>query len=125
MNWNGSSWAKCGRLAWLRRLSRAARGVGTRTYRARAPERRDHSSVCLMAWRERHWSIGMLLMPYIRGFLIGVLLGFLALYVEDHVKPGREASAGEPQKIANSDVAAQRLRSSLGTIKEEVHEATR
>jgi hypothetical protein len=63
--------------------------------------------------------------PYVRGFLIGVLLAILALYIEDHIKPGRETLAGEPQKIANSDVAEQRLRSSLGTIKEEVHEATR
>ena len=61
-------------------------------------------------------------MPYVRGFLIGVLLAILALHIEDHIKPGRETLAGEPQKIANSDVA---VRSSLGTIKEEVHEATR
>jgi len=44
-----------------------------------------------------------------------VFLAILALYVEDHVKPGRETLAGEPQKIANSDVAAQRPGSSLGT----------
>jgi hypothetical protein len=66
----------------------------------------------------------MLLIPYVRGFLIGVFLAILALYVEDHVNPGRETLAGEPQKIADSDVAAQRLSSSPGTIKEK-HEATR
>ena len=53
------------------------------------------------------------------------LLAILALYVEGYIRSERETSAGEPQKIANSDVAAQKLRSSLGTIKEEVHEATR
>jgi hypothetical protein len=72
----------------------------------------------MTAWREHHWSIGMLLIPFVRGFLIGVFLAILALYVEDHVKPGRETLAGEPQKIANSDVAAQRLGFSLSTIKE-------
>jgi hypothetical protein len=56
---------------------------------------------------------------------IGVFLAILALYVEDHVNPGRETLAGEPQKIANSDVAAQRVSSSIGTVKQEGHEATR
>ena len=64
-------------------------------------------------------------MPYVRGFLVGVLLAILALYVEGYIRSEHETSAGEPQKIANSDVTAQRLRSPLGTIKEEVHEATR
>jgi hypothetical protein len=64
-------------------------------------------------------------MPYLAGLLTGVLLTILAVFVIDHVKPGGETLAGEPQKIVNWDVAAQRLRSSLGTIKEEVHEATR
>ena len=58
--------------------------------------------------------------PYVRGFLVDVLLAILALYVEGYIRSERETSAGEP-----SDVAAQKLRSSLGTIKEEVHEATR
>jgi hypothetical protein len=71
---------------------------------------------------EHHWSIGMLLTAYVRGFLIGMLLATLALYLEDHVRPAREI-AGEPQKIADSDLAAQRL-ASLGTIKEKL-EATR
>jgi hypothetical protein len=63
-------------------------------------------------------------MPYLAGLLTGVLLTILAVFVIDHVKAGGERSAGEPQKIVNWDVAAQRLGSSLGTIKEEVHEAT-
>jgi len=54
-----------------------------------------------------------------------VLLTILAVFVIDHVRAGGGTSAGEPQKIVNWDVAEQRLRSSLGTLKEEVHEATR
>ena len=61
-----------------------------------------------------------------------MLLAILALYVEGYIRSERETSAGEPQKIANSDVAAQKLRSSITTMKEEarevrqdVHEATR
>ena len=62
--------------------------------------------------------------PYVRGFLVGVLLAILALYVEGYLRSERETSAGEPQKIANSYMTAQKLRSPLGTIKEEVHEPT-
>jgi hypothetical protein len=64
-------------------------------------------------------------MPYLAGVLTGVLLTILAVFVIDHVKAEGETSASEPQKIVNWDVAEQRLRSSLGTLKEEVHEATR
>ena len=64
-------------------------------------------------------------MPYLAGVLTGVLLTILAVFVTDHVRAGGGTSAGEPQKIVNWDVAEQRLRSSLGTLKEEVHEATR
>jgi hypothetical protein len=39
--------------------------------------------------------------------------------VIDHVKADGETLASEPQKIVNGDVAEQKLRSSLGTIKEE------
>jgi len=63
-------------------------------------------------------------MPYLAGILTGVLLTILAVFIIDHVKAGDETSASEPQKIVNWDVAEQ-VRSSLGTIKEEVHEATR
>jgi len=56
----------------------------------------------------------MLLIAYVRGFLIGAFLAILALYVGDHVKPGRETLAGEPQKIANSDVAGAEARETRG-----------
>jgi hypothetical protein len=62
-------------------------------------------------------------MPYLAGVLTGVLLTVLAVFVIDHVKAKDDTSASA-QKIVNWDVAAQRLRS-LGTIKQEVHEATR
>ena len=64
-------------------------------------------------------------MSYLAGALTGVLLTILTVFVIDHVKAEGETSASEPQKIVNWDVAEQRLRSSLGTLKEEVHEATR
>jgi hypothetical protein len=64
-------------------------------------------------------------MPYLAGLLTGVLLTILAVFVIDHVGATNETSASEPQKIVNWDVAEQRLLSSLGTLKEEVHEATR
>jgi hypothetical protein len=64
-------------------------------------------------------------MPYLAGVLTGMLLTILAVFVIDHLKATGQTSAGEPQKIVNWDVAEQRLRSSLGTLKEEVHEATR
>jgi hypothetical protein len=64
-------------------------------------------------------------MPYLAGVLTGVLLTILAVFVIDHVKAYSQTSTTEPQKIVNWDVAEQRLRSSLGAIKEEVHEATR
>jgi hypothetical protein len=64
-------------------------------------------------------------MPYLAGVLTGVLLTILAVFVIDHVKAEGETSASEPQRIVNWGVATQRLSSALGTIKEEVHEATR
>jgi hypothetical protein len=54
-----------------------------------------------------------------------MFLTVLAVFLIDHVGAASETSASEPQKIVNWDVAEQRLRTSLGTIKEEVHEATR
>jgi hypothetical protein len=64
-------------------------------------------------------------MPYLAGVLTGVLLTIFVVFVVDHFGAASETSASEPQKIVNGDVAEQRLRSSLGTLKEEVHEATR
>jgi len=54
-----------------------------------------------------------------------VLLTILAVFLIDHVGATNETSASEPQKIVNWDVAEQKLHYSLGTIKEELHEATR
>jgi hypothetical protein len=59
------------------------------------------------------------------GVLTGVLLAILVVFVVDYFGTTNETSASEPRNIVNWDVAEQRLRSSLGTIKEEVHEATR
>jgi hypothetical protein len=64
-------------------------------------------------------------MPYVAGVLTGVLLTILVVFVVDHFGTTNETSASEPRNIVNWSVAEQRLRSSLGTIKEEVHEATR
>jgi hypothetical protein len=64
-------------------------------------------------------------MPYVAGVLTGVLLTIPTVFVIDHVKAEGETSASESQKIVNWDVAAQRRSASLGTLKEEVHEATR
>jgi hypothetical protein len=59
-------------------------------------------------------------MPYLAAVLTGVLLTIIAVFVIDYIKTAGETSASEPQKIVNWDVAEQRLRSSLGSIKEEV-----
>jgi hypothetical protein len=64
-------------------------------------------------------------MPYLAGVLTGALLTVLVVFLIDHVGATNETSASEPQKIVNWDVAEQKLYSSLGTIKEELHEATR
>jgi hypothetical protein len=64
-------------------------------------------------------------MTYLAGVITGVLLTIFAVFVIDHVKGPGETSASEPQEIVNWDVAEQKLRSSLVTLKEEVHEATR
>jgi hypothetical protein len=64
-------------------------------------------------------------MPYLAGVLTGVLLTIIAVFVIDHVKTSSQTSAGQSQKIVNWDVAEQKLRSSLGTTKEEMREATR
>jgi hypothetical protein len=54
-----------------------------------------------------------------------VLLTILAVFLIDDVGATNETSASEPEKIVNWDVAEQKLHSYLGTIKEELHEATR
>jgi hypothetical protein len=69
-------------------------------------------------------------MPYLMGVLTGVLLTVLGVFVLD-LAVANAPSGTEPQKIVNW-VAAQKLRSSIATMKEEVrevrqdvHEATR
>jgi hypothetical protein len=66
------------------------------------------------------------------GVLTGVLLTVLGVFVLDNLAVANAPSGTEPQKIVNWDVAAQKLRSSIATMKEEVrevrqdvHEATR
>jgi hypothetical protein len=67
-------------------------------------------------------------MPYLAGFLTGVLFTILMVFIIDNVNVAGETTS-EPQKIVNGDVAAQKLRTILGNNKEEVredvHEATR
>jgi len=71
-------------------------------------------------------------MPYLAGILTGVLLTVLIVFLVDNLAVVHAPAGTEPQKIVNWDVAAQKLRSSITTMKEEVrevrqdvHEATR
>ena len=71
-------------------------------------------------------------MPYLAGFLTGVLFMVLVVFLVDNVAVAITPAGTEPQKIVNWDVAAQKLRSSITTMKQEarevrqdVHEATR
>jgi hypothetical protein len=71
-------------------------------------------------------------MPYLAGVLTGVVLTVLVVFLVDNLAVVNAPAGSEPQKIVNWDVAAQKLRSSSTTMKEEardvrqdVHEATR
>ena len=71
-------------------------------------------------------------MPYLMGVLNGVLLTVLVVFLVDNLTVANAPAGTEPQKIVNWDVAAQKLRSSITIMKEEVrevrqdvHEATR
>ena len=71
-------------------------------------------------------------MSYLMGVLTGMLLTVLVVFVIDNLAVVNAPPGTEPQKIVNWDVAAQNLRSSITTMKEEVrevrqdvHEATR
>ena len=71
-------------------------------------------------------------MPYLAGVVRGVLLTVLVVFLADNLTVVNAPAGTEPQKIVNWDVAAQKLRSSITTMKEEarevrqdVHEATR
>ena len=77
----------------------------------------------------QQWEIHM---PYLAGLLTGVLLTVLVVFLVDNLAVVNAPSRTEPQKIVNWDVAAQKLRFSITTMKEEarevrqdVHEATR
>ena len=71
-------------------------------------------------------------MPYLAGVVTGVLLTVLVVFLVDNLAVMNSPAGTEPQKIVNWDVATQKLRSSITTMKEEarevrqdVHEATR
>jgi hypothetical protein len=71
-------------------------------------------------------------MPYLTGFLTGVLLTVLVVFLVDNVAVVTTPAGTEPQKIVNWDVAAQKLRSSITAVqqgaqevREAAHEATR
>ena len=71
-------------------------------------------------------------MPYLAGVLTGVLLTVVVVFLVDNLAVVNAPVGTEPQRIVNWDVAAQKLRSSITTMKEEarevredVHEATR
>jgi hypothetical protein len=71
-------------------------------------------------------------MPYLVGVVTGVLLTVLVVFLVDNLAVVNAPVGTEPQRIVNWDVAAQKLRSSITSMKEEarevrqdVHEATR
>jgi hypothetical protein len=61
-------------------------------------------------------------MSYLTGFLTGVLLTVLVVFLVDNLAVANAPSRTEPQKIVNWDVAVQELRSSITTVQEEVRE---
>ena len=61
-------------------------------------------------------------MSYLTGFLTGVLLTVLVVFLVDNLAVATTQAGTEPQKIVNWDVAAQKLRSSITTVQEEVRE---
>jgi hypothetical protein len=61
-------------------------------------------------------------MPYLTGVISGVLLTILVVFMVDTLTVASDPIRGEPKKIVNWDVAAEKLRSSFVTIKEEVRE---
>jgi hypothetical protein len=61
-------------------------------------------------------------MSYLTGFLTGVLLTVLVVFLVDNLAVANAPSGTEPQKIVNWDVAVQKLRSSVTTVQEEVRE---
>jgi len=61
-------------------------------------------------------------MPYLAGLLTGVFLTVLVVFLIDNLAVVNAPTGTEPQKIVNWDVAAQKLRSSITTMKEEARE---
>ena len=71
-------------------------------------------------------------MSYLAGVLTGALLTVFVVFLVDNLAVVNAPAGSEPQKIVNWDVAAQKLHSSITTMKEkvrevrqDVHEATR
>ena len=61
-------------------------------------------------------------MPYLAGLLTGMVLTVLVVFLVDNFAVVNTAAGTEPQQIVNWDLAAQKLRSSVTTMKEEVRE---
>jgi hypothetical protein len=61
-------------------------------------------------------------MPYLAGFLTGVLLTVLVVFLADNLAVATAPTGTEPQKIVNWDVAAQKLRSSITAVREGARE---
>ena len=61
-------------------------------------------------------------MPYLAGVLTGALLTVFVVFLVDNLAVVNAPAGSEPQKIVNWDVAAQKLHSSITTMKEEAHE---
>ena len=61
-------------------------------------------------------------MPYLAGLLTGVVLTVLVVFLVDNFAVVNAPAGTEPQQIVNWDLAAQKLRSSVTTMKEEVRE---
>jgi hypothetical protein len=71
-------------------------------------------------------------MPYLAGVLTGALLTVLVVFLVDNFAVVNAPAGAESQQIVSWDLAAQKLRSSVTTMKkearevrQEVHEATR
>ena len=68
-------------------------------------------------------------MPFIAGILSGILLTVLTVFLVDHISVAGRPAGAATQKIVNWDVAAERVRSSVASItqevREDVHQATR
>ena len=56
-------------------------------------------------------------MPYLAGLLTGALLTVFVVFLVDNLAVVNAPAGSEPQKIVNWDVAAQKLHSSITTMK--------